>query len=541
MMMMMSFSSFSIASHCIVGFEPEWQSTPKAPFNELLRQRVGGVILFKQHVHHLEGFAGFRVLQQTLFALRKAAQQAECPWFWVGVDQEGGQVERFGSQWFPSLLSPATVALVNQQRPDFAHRHYALLAKALALLGINLNFFPTLDVQLDPQNPIIGVRAFGETAQTVWQLGEIALNAHHQAGVCPVVKHFPGHGFGTVDSHEALPVLTFTQEELSPFKQAIASRLAPMVMVSHGYYPALQSSVVPASLDPAVTTGLLRHTLGFQGISITDDLAMGAVTTTLSPLAIAQQALKAGQDCLLYRDSDGAMLSLAEALQEWLLTDASKEGYSQNQHAKSVNRLQQGFLRLSTLPSTLPPLTPETYQALQRQADALAQEASDVLVSQSLTVATNDSPTTLSKATLNPSLPLVIMMPSYDVMPSYQSDLAYAPSLADCFIQAGFNQTQVHYYQTPEEEAQLAKWFRGIVQQTLLVQGVVVTTLPKQGSTLLSLLQEANDNNTQIHHWAIGTPNAQKQNNPRSTITTLPLGSLRPPLVKAMIKASTHN
>jgi beta-N-acetylhexosaminidase len=211
------------------------------------------------------------------------------------VDQEGGPVERLTPEQCPGLPSFAAMARLG---PDWVYQSALQQAQALRRLGFNLNFTPCLDVNTQPNNPVIGVRSFSANATVVVACANAVVKAYAQCGLMTVGKHFPGHGGGSVDSHEALPVLPLTAEHLAPFLGVPV----PAVMLAHGYYAeACETPDTPASLSQRVIQGLLRQQMGFDGVTLTDDLQMGAIQG--DPVEVAIQAMAAGNDILLYREA----------------------------------------------------------------------------------------------------------------------------------------------------------------------------------------------------------------------------------------------
>jgi beta-N-acetylhexosaminidase len=159
-----------------------------------------------------------------------------------------------------------------------------------------------LDVASNPANPVIGDRAYGATPEAAARAALAAFRATRAAGLVTCGKHFPGHGDTAADSHRELPVVArdrraLTATELAPFRAAIAARM-PMLMTAHVRYPALDPAL-PATLSPAIVTGLLRRRLGFRGVIATDDLEMRAITDHFGPGEAAVRALAAGCDLLL--------------------------------------------------------------------------------------------------------------------------------------------------------------------------------------------------------------------------------------------------
>ena len=261
----------------------------------------------------------------------------------MGLDQEGGQVERLPSRLFHGGLSPFTIGEVERLKPEteLAKRYYDWQSQGLASLGFNLNFFPTLDAHLNPQNPIIGNRAFSSNPAEIKRLGKLAIDAQSAYGIQSVLKHYPGHGNGTVDSHLALPTLDFTEAEESSFVELMQSYPTPWVMLAHGIYPHLQdaSTSLPASCDKQIVTQRLRDHWGFQGITITDDLNMHGLLDAFDgdQVQASLTALNAGVDVLLFREAGHREREIVEAL-ALALVDGHLDVLT---HEVSVARLNQ--------------------------------------------------------------------------------------------------------------------------------------------------------------------------------------------------------
>jgi glycosyl hydrolase, family 3 len=186
------------------------------------------------------------------------------------------------------------------------------IARECRLMGIHVNFAPTVDVNINPLNPVIGSRSFGSTPSVVSQLSEAYALGLEDGGVLSVAKHFPGHGDTSEDSHKTLPIVQATRKrlelvELTPFKHYINSGLGG-IMTAHLRVPALENRSIPSSLSPNVCTDLLKKDLGFQGLIFTDGLEMeGVQTQSLGDIGVA--ALLAGNDILLGPSSPEAQLN----------------------------------------------------------------------------------------------------------------------------------------------------------------------------------------------------------------------------------------
>lgn len=290
--------------------------------------QVGGVILFKRNVETVEQ------LTALTDGLKELNQDSEIPLL-IGVDEEGGLVSRM-----PDELTdlPDMYEFGQTGDPALTYTVGRVLADLCRGQGINLDFAPVLDVWSNPDNTVIGRRAFGTDADTVIEMGLPVMEGLRDYGVIPVVKHFPGHGDTLVDSHKALPVVEKTVDELrelelKPFAAAIENG-ADVIMVGHILEQGMDPDD-PASLSYAVVTELLREEMGFNGVVCTDDLTMGAITGQWGIGEAAVLAVEAGNDLLLI--CHGAD-HLSEARQA--LLDAVAEGRVEEERLdESVRRI----------------------------------------------------------------------------------------------------------------------------------------------------------------------------------------------------------
>jgi beta-N-acetylhexosaminidase len=208
------------------------------------------------------------------------------------------------------------------------------MGEELASLGINVDFAPVLDIHSNPANPVIGLRAFGTTAQTVIRGGLELMQALKVHGVIPCGKHFPGHGDTSQDSHRELPVLgqdlaALRERELKPFAAAIQAGI-PMLMTSHILLPQIDAHD-PVTLSVRFNQQLLRDELGFQGVIITDDIGMHAISERFRDPEEAVRLLKAGADmlmvCSFFTDTErcrGFAAAILEAYRRGELGEASR-------------------------------------------------------------------------------------------------------------------------------------------------------------------------------------------------------------------------
>lgn len=266
------------------------------------RYKPGGMILFARN---LEDPAQIIALTNGL-----QTRSPHCPLL-IAIDQEGGRVSRLPKGF--TIFPPC--GLVGACRSEeLAYAAAAVTAAELRAVGVNMNMAPVLDVHSNPDNPIIGDRAYGTGPDVVAELGVAAVRGFQGKGVVACGKHFPGHGDTSTDSHKELPVVKASVEvlferELPPFRRAIAEGLAS-IMTAHVVYPALDAQR-PATLSPAILTGLLREQLGFDGVIVTDDLEMHAIVDHHGIGDAAVQAFLAGADILLIcKDHDRAVAAM---------------------------------------------------------------------------------------------------------------------------------------------------------------------------------------------------------------------------------------
>jgi len=267
---------------------------------------LGGVILFARNIDEPG--------QVAELCYEAARLVPELP-LWVSVDQEGGRVARLKA---PFTEWPPMATLGRSADVRLAERFARALASELKAVGINLDYTPVLDVQTNPRNPVIGDRALSEKAEEVARLGAAIVRALQGEGVAACGKHFPGHGDTETDSHLEMPIVEHPLErlrdvELVPFLAAIEVQVAA-IMTAHIFNPALDEKR-PATLSRRVVTGMLREELKFQGVILSDDLEMKAITSTYDVPSAAVLAIDAGCDGLLICSGDHATQSAAlEAL-----------------------------------------------------------------------------------------------------------------------------------------------------------------------------------------------------------------------------------
>ncbi len=268
---------------------PDLSASERRAFEHGLR---GGCVVFRRNI--TPGLEGARRLLALARSVRDVTPD-RAPL--VAIDQEGGRVVRIGP---PALALPPMRRLGDLGDVDFAARIAEAQAKELAALGITMSFAPVADIHTRPENPIIGDRAFAETPEGVARFARAWAQGLARGGVLSCLKHFPGHGDTTVDSHLALPRVERSREdlhriEIAPFRALARDPAVASMMTAHVVYPALDPG--PATLSHAVCTDLVRRDLGFEGVLFSDDLEMKAIQLPAGEAAVL--AVTAGCDSLL--------------------------------------------------------------------------------------------------------------------------------------------------------------------------------------------------------------------------------------------------
>lgn len=285
-------------------------SMPQPLLNLLSSENIGGVILFSENIHSAKQLVTMNYELQA--NMRQAGKEA----LFIAVDQEGGRVARLPTTILPAFAGNLAIgASAHQHGNAFASNIGEHIGRTLLPLGINTNFAPSVDINSEPNNPVINVRSFGESPEQTAELGEAFVSAMQKAGVLSALKHFPGHGDTRVDSHSGLPRVDHSLKQaqsgdLLPFANIINSDTPPaMVMSAHIQYPSLDNTtiknkqgelqIVPATLSKRILTDMLRNRLGFDGLIVTDALDMAGISQFFTQEEAVMMAFDAGADIAL--------------------------------------------------------------------------------------------------------------------------------------------------------------------------------------------------------------------------------------------------
>lgn len=289
----------------VVGFRGATRSEYGSFLEQFHDLHLGGVWLTDNESpmgHTLGNIQSPDQVRQLTTDLRQAS---EIPPF-IAIDAEGGQVirlkERYGFPKFPSAR-----ALGDMNDVHVTRAHAGQIARTLHECGINFNFSPVLDVNVNPDNPIIGrkERSYSSSAEAVALHATAVIEAHHEQGILCAGKHFPGHGSSLTDSHKGLVDITDTwnPSELLPYRLLIQNGLLDAVLSAHVFLRQYDP-VYPATLSDKIMTGILRQELQFGGIVFTDDLNMGAIHQNYSLEQSVELCIQAGADVVLHANVD---------------------------------------------------------------------------------------------------------------------------------------------------------------------------------------------------------------------------------------------
>jgi beta-N-acetylhexosaminidase len=278
--------------------------------NELITTyKVGGLILYKTNVKTTGQ------LVELVNTLKRTNAGNKLP-LWMGVDEEGGKVTRLPDE---IAKTPPNKQVGKTNSKELAYSIGNLLGKELNAYGLNVDFAPVLDINSNPNNPVIGERSFGTNAPIVSSMGIQEMKGLQAQRVLPVVKHFPGHGDTSEDSHIGLPVVQHNLDrlrklELVPFAEAF-SQQADAVMVAHILLPKVDTQY-PASMSKKIITGLLRQEMDFNGLIVSDDMTMGAILKNYELGEAAVQSVLAGTDVVMVAHEYDKIVTVIGALRK---------------------------------------------------------------------------------------------------------------------------------------------------------------------------------------------------------------------------------
>ena len=328
-----------ISKMVILGFSGE-TINPNDEIYKNVKSGLGGVILFdkdpndKQKVKNVRNKEQLKTLTSQLQAISKQK-------LLISIDQEGGIVQRLKSaDGFVNTPKASEVALKGK---DFAKQSYSSMAKDLKYSGINVNFAPVVDLAINKENKVIVTRgrSFGESSNEVISYASIFVDELKKEKVISVLKHFPGHGSSLGDSHLGFVDITNTwnQKELEPYRYFIKNNKVDMIMTAHVFNEKLDKDY-PATLSYNVNTNLLRYKLGYEGVLVSDDLQMYAISKHYDLKQTLTLAINSGVDMLLFANQLAKPISLKQIV-DTVYSQILNEEISLEQIIKSNQRINR--------------------------------------------------------------------------------------------------------------------------------------------------------------------------------------------------------
>jgi beta-N-acetylhexosaminidase len=317
-----------VGIHMMVGFRG---TVLEEELESLIKDfHIGGVVIFRRNVETPEQLCSL-IANAQQFATETMGRH-----LWVAIDQEGGPVQRLTP---PFIQIPSARSLATQGR-EAVSKWSTKAARELHQIGIHINLAPVLDIVLEGQTHFMTERSLGSDPKQVAQLGEVWIRSLQEQGISATAKHFPGLGHAVSDPHHYAPVIRWGNEEAMaedffPFRQAIQAGVH-CIMTSHALYPDLDADW-PATLSPTINRDWLRTRLGFQGVLLSDDLDMAAVSTHFTFEAMVRQGLEATLDFFLLCQQSSNVELLHRALANVIDQDQNMAEL----HRRSLERLDR--------------------------------------------------------------------------------------------------------------------------------------------------------------------------------------------------------
>lgn len=341
-----------IGQMLLVGFRGFTINESHPIVQDIQKRHIGGILLFDYDSQRKEARRNIHSPEQVLELTQQLQRFSDIPLI-IAVDYEGGAVNRLKSRYgFPETVSAKTLGEYDD--PMITQRHSEKMAKTLSEVGINLNFAPVVDVDLNPENPIIGQhgRSFSDDPQKVAEHAMAFIRGHHQYGVLCNLKHFPGHGSSDRDSHLGFTDVSdsWSKIELLPYQIIINADLADSIMTAHVFNQHLDQDY-PATLSYSVITGILRKRLNYDGVVFSDDIEMKAIADDYGLETAVIKAINAGIDMIILGNNMGGFSEKLAQQVFGIIKEAVENGQiSTTRIAEAHRRIQELKQRLITAP-----------------------------------------------------------------------------------------------------------------------------------------------------------------------------------------------
>ncbi len=337
-----------IGQMLLIGFRGMEVDATSAIAADIKAGRVGGVILFDYDVQLKVADRNIKNPAQVTKLVGDLQNFSQVPLF-IAIDQEGGRVNRLKSKYgFPKSVSAAYLGKINNL--DSTAYYTNITAETLNQLGINLNFSPVVDLNINPDNPVIGKieRSFNADYRVVAEHASTVIAQHKKWNIINSLKHFPGHGSAWNDSHFGIADVseTWKEEELLPYRQLISQNKVDMVMTAHIFNNQLDPKF-PATLSKKIITGVLREKLGFSGVIVSDDMQMDAIDEQYGLEAAVSRAIEAGVDILVFGNNlnyDPTITQKAIKIIKTLIEQGKISEARINESYERIQKLKKKFL-----------------------------------------------------------------------------------------------------------------------------------------------------------------------------------------------------
>lgn len=308
-------------------------------YKEIAAGLVGGVVLYEKNIART---ASSDRLKKLVRDMQKAAP---VPLF-VSIDEEGGRVHRMKAK-YGFIDIPSAAELGRKDNIDSTYSYTKQLADVMAAHGINLNYAPDIDLGTNPSNPVIAKldRSFSANHEVVSRHALASVRAHHDAGVKTVIKHFPGHGSSTTDSHKGITDVTnlWNVVEIFPFHDLIQSGQVDGIMTAHIINCRLDSMCLPATLSYTIINGILRNILNYQGVVFSDDMQMYAISKNYGLENAVKLSVNAGVDVIMFANNVNLNDQISATKVHQLILDLVRKGEI------SEARIDQAYKRIIAL------------------------------------------------------------------------------------------------------------------------------------------------------------------------------------------------
>ena len=338
-----------IGQMILIGFRGLEVSEEHHIVQAIRQHHIGSVVFFdidvqnKSHLRNIQSPQQVKALVNTLQAVSPTP-------LIISIDCEGGKVNRLKEQYgFPPTVSAQYLGTKDDL--TLTKTHASSMARTLAALGINVNLAPVVDLNTNPDNPIIGKkeRSFSADPDRTTKHALEFIKAHHEKGIFCTLKHFPGHGSSTEDSHLGMVDVTksWSPSELEPYANIINAGQADIIMTAHVFNAHLDPTF-PATLSKPIITGILRERLNFQGVVISDDMHMRAITNEYGFETAIQTAIHAGVDILSLANNSGYREDLAAhavATIQRLLQDGKIQKHRIEESFRRIQRLKRKLIK----------------------------------------------------------------------------------------------------------------------------------------------------------------------------------------------------